>query len=67
MTIICKLKCQPYDVRMRLIQALNECGYGTYIEIEGSAYLDINKTYFIVIYDPYGGRETNIEGPKGVK
>jgi hypothetical protein len=45
-----RIKAQPYDARMKLIQALNECGYGTRVVEKKEHSYSISTDYFVVIY-----------------
>ena len=47
---IAMIKAQTYDARMKLVQALNECGYGTRIVEKKNGKNMLTPDYYIVIY-----------------
>jgi hypothetical protein len=50
MNEMARIKANPYDARMKLIQALNDCGYGTRVVEKKEHSYSITTDYFVIIY-----------------
>ena len=46
-----KLKIQPYTARMKIIEALNEAGYGTRIEEVKEYPYSFSTEFYVIIYE----------------